>query len=622
MVKIRIFLPHLEIKDLFEEVIRNLPVYEDIRIETCYVFGTPDFLSRNWDDDIMIARGMTYLKLKDSFPTKHIVELKFNSFDILDALLACRKRGYHRIALFLTNVVLHDLPILENVCNAIITPYDVTDEEDSMRKVRQAVTDGAEIIVGAGTVCGICDRLGISRIHIKIKKNAIEEALKEAISTAVTMNRERERSSIIQSVFNNSEDGLIATDDRGMVQYVNNWIYQSFKLSAFDQINGRAAGDLHASDPWKKLVSDVHHEQEAVMKLDGQNVYVHVKPYRENDVTSGALIRLRNTNQIIQEEGKIRQQLAKEGLMAKYHFKDILGSSKAIRENIEMAERYSKVNSNILILGETGTGKELFADSIHNASLRADKPFVAINCAALPENLLESELFGYEPGAFSGASRQGKIGLFELADKGTLFLDEIGEMPIALQAKLLRVLQEKEVRRIGSTNVHSVDVRVISATNIDIEREVEEGKFRPDLYYRLDLLDIRIPPLRERKEDIEELFSSFVAKIASEMGRKVPHLTDDAAEMLKNYRWKGNVRELRNICERLVVLNDSDSVNADTMRLLNIFRDQPKPQKEAVQTRTYTTSKKVNQTEIARELGISRTTLWRRNRKKEGGTTQ
>jgi propionate catabolism operon transcriptional regulator len=347
-----------------------------------------------------------------------------------------------------------------------------------------------------------------------------------------------------------------------------------------------------------------------------------VKPYRENDVTSGALIRLRNTNQIIQEEGKIRQQLAKEGLMAKYHFKDILGSSKAIRENIEMAERYSKVNSNILILGETGTGKELFADSIHNASLRADKPFVAINCAALPENLLESELFGYEPGAFSGASRQGKIGLFELADKGTLFLDEIGEMPIALQAKLLRVLQEKEVRRIGSTNVHSVDVRVISATNIDIEREVEEGKFRPDLYYRLDLLDIRIPPLRERKEDIEELFSSFVAKIASEMGRKVPHLTDDAAEMLKNYRWKGNVRELRNICERLVVLNDSDSVNADTMRLLNIFRDQPKPQKEAVQTRTYTTSKKVNQTEIARELGISRTTLWRRNRKKEGGTTQ
>ena len=150
---------------------------------------------------------------------------------------------------------------------------------------------------------------------------------------------------------------------------------------------------------------------------------------------------------------------------------------------------------------------------------------------------------------------------------------------------------------------------------------MEEGKFRPDLYYRLDLLDIRIPPLRERKEDIEELFSSFVAKIASEMGRKVPHLTDDAAEMLKNYRWKGNVRELRNICERLVVLNDSDIVNADTMRLLNIFRDRPKSQKEAVQTRTYTTSKKVNQTEIARELGISRTTLWRRNRKKEGGTT-
>lgn len=618
MVKIRIFIPHLEIKGLFEGALEKLSHYNDIRIESCYIFGTPDYLTRDWDDDVLIARGMTYNKLKESFPTKHIVELKFNSFDIMDALLSCRKQGYHKIALFLTNLKIYDLLVLENVCNANITTYDVTDEVNAEQQIQKALRDGAEIMVGAGTVCGICDRLGISRIHIKIKYNAVEEALNDAVSTAITMNREREKTNIIRSVFNNTEDGLIATDDQGIVQFINNRIYQTFKLSAFDKFRGRPVADMNASEKWKRLVSDVHHEQEAMLELDDKNIYIHIKPYRENDESSGALIRLRTTKQIIHEESKIRQQLAKEGLMAKYHFSDILGHSRAIQKNIRMAERYSKVNSNILILGETGTGKELFAHSIHNASLRSNKPFIAINCAALPENLLESELFGYEPGAFSGASRQGKIGLFELANKGTLFLDEIGEMPIALQAKLLRVLQEKEVRRIGSTSVHMVDVRVISATNINIEKEVEEGKFRPDLYYRLDLLDIRIPPLRKRKEDIEELFSSFVAKIATEMDRKVPRLTDDAAEMLKNYSWKGNIRELRNICERLVVLNDQDIVDADTLRLLNIFRnpaESTEGENEDVMRKAFAAEKKVSQSEIARELGISRTTLWRRTRK-------
>ena len=236
-----------------------------------------------------------------------------------------------------------------------------------------------------------------------------------------------------------------------------------------------------------------------------------------------------------------------------------------------MAQRYSRVNSNVLIVGETGTGKELFAHSIHQASSRSDQPFVALNCAALPEILLESELFGYEAGAFSGAAKGGKIGLLELAHRGTIFLDEIGEIPITLQAKLLRVLQEKEIRRIGSTSVHPIDVRVVSATNINIEEKIRSGQFRSDLYYRLNLLDISIPPLRERREDVQELVDFYLTRFACEMGKRIPTVTPEAAQLLMQYDWPGNVRELRNVCERLIVLNDSDFVSDRAFKTIENF---------------------------------------------------
>lgn len=282
-----------------------------------------------------------------------------------------------------------------------------------------------------------------------------------------------------------------------------------------------------------------------------------------------------------------------------------------------MAQRYSRVNSNVLIVGETGTGKELFAHSIHQASSRSDQPFVALNCAALPENLLESELFGYEAGAFSGAAKGGKIGLFELAHRGTIFLDEIGEIPITLQAKLLRVLQEKEIRRIGSTSVHPIDVRVVSATNINIEEKIRSGQFRSDLYYRLNLLDISIPPLRERREDVQELVDFYLTRFACEMGKRIPTVTPEAAQLLMQYDWPGNVRELRNVCERLIVLNDSDFVSAELLRQLKIFRESKAREpvilpEEQMEDTVYSRLKpKKKKKELAEELGVSRTTLWR-----------
>jgi len=234
-------------------------------------------------------------------------------------------------------------------------------------------------------------------------------------------------------------------------------------------------------------------------------------------------------------------------------FENIIGKSEKMQKVFETVRKVADTNSNVLIFGESGTGKELIARSIHFNSRRKDKPFVTVNCSALPETLLESELFGHMKGSFTGAISN-KEGLFEVANDGTVFLDEIGETSPAIQVKLLRVLQEKEFRRIGGTKDVRVDVRIIAATNRDLDRAVAEGTFREDLYYRLDVIPIHLPPLRERLEDVQLLVQHFLAKFSQTAGKTVPGITPDAVELLKAQEWRGNVRELENVIERVVAL--------------------------------------------------------------------
>lgn len=615
MVKIRVFIPHLELKEIFENVVDELPSYDNVQIETTYIFGTPDVLSQNWDADILVARGMTHDVLRDMFPDKHVVQIQLSSFDIFDALVQCRKLQAKKIALCLHNVEIHNLDSLQELCGASIRMYDVADEQSAEAAVCEAASEGADTFVGAGTMCGICDRRGLRRVHIHTKHDAVVAAMQEALNAAKTINLERTRSEIINIMLNHNEDGIIAIDDKGRILAINNQAYRVFQLSTVGELIGQPLSSVGASGEWKQLLENGS-GKDRIICLHDKKYYVQYKPLSEMEAGAGALIFIKNTDRIIEEESRIRRGLSEKGLTAKYTFEDILGQSAAIRENIRMAERYSGVNSNVLIIGETGTGKELFAHSIHQASKRSHQPFVALNCAALPENLLESELFGYEAGAFSGASKGGKTGLFELAHKGTIFLDEIGEIPITLQAKLLRVLQEKEIRRIGSTSVHPVDVRVISATNINMEEKIKEGQFRSDLYYRLNLLDISIPPLRERKEDIQELVDHYLTRFACEMGKSIPTVTKDAARILKEHSWPGNVRELRNICERLTVLNDTSIIDEELLCRLKIFRKEQTfsvgetadSGEDSVYDRLKPRKKKKD---LAEELGVSRTTLWR-----------
>ncbi len=236
-------------------------------------------------------------------------------------------------------------------------------------------------------------------------------------------------------------------------------------------------------------------------------------------------------------------------------FQQIIGNSPALEAVLEQVERVAPTGSTVLIQGETGTGKELIAQAIHNISSRFGRPFVRLNCAAIPLDLLESELFGHEKGAFTGAIAQ-KIGRFELADKGTLFLDEVGDIPSALQPKLLRVLQEQEFERLGSTRTHQVDVRLVAATNRDLTQMANRGEFRSDLYYRLNVFPILLPPLRERREDIPALVTHFVEILGRRMGREIEHIPPETMSALSSYEWPGNIRELQNLIERSVILSN------------------------------------------------------------------
>jgi transcriptional regulator with PAS, ATPase and Fis domain len=243
----------------------------------------------------------------------------------------------------------------------------------------------------------------------------------------------------------------------------------------------------------------------------------------------------------------------------------IVGSSRRMQEVLDVVRKVAPTSVTVLIYGESGTGKELIARAVHYNSTRKSGPFTPINCAAIPDNLIESELFGYEPGAFTGASHR-KIGLFELSNKGTLFLDEIAELPLLTQTKLLRVLQDKEIRRLGGHDSVKIDVRILAATNKDLEREVASGKFREDLYYRLKVVTVELPSLKERKEDIPLLVSFFINKYNHEFGKKVKGVNESALKALKDYYWPGNIRQLESVIERAVLMCDRDVISLDDIR--------------------------------------------------------
>lgn len=344
--------------------------------------------------------------------------------------------------------------------------------------------------------------------------------------------------------------GIIGINAQGLIFACNNSVEKIINIKK-DAVIGKMVREILPEIPFDHVSNTFERINSKLIKINDIYINLNVAPVISTNKFIGAFAILQKFKDTEYQQHKLRLQLLNKGHVAKYTFDNIIGESSIIVKTKEISKKIATADSSVLIIGESGTGKELFAQAIHNSSSRKEYPFVAVNCAAIPENLLESELFGYEEGAFTGAKKSGKLGLFEFAHMGTLFLDEIGEMSLTLQAKLLRILQEKEFVRISGNTVIKVDVRVIAATNRDLKQLVQEGKFRKDLYYRLNVLPLTIPPLSHRGEDIFLLIEKFKKDLNSHFT-----LTPEVVDAFLNYSWDGNIRELNNYIEYLTYLGD------------------------------------------------------------------
>lgn len=359
-----------------------------------------------------------------------------------------------------------------------------------------------------------------------------------AISNIVTENLKLENQ--IDILFENLNEGIITYDQNGVIIDNNSSVGRLINADTHD-LTGKKIMDMFPIKTGELLLS---HSIERVLRINDNDIIVTIVPAKNVGLNNGGIIILKKFSDVERKMHEHRKTVIGKGHKTKYTLIDIIGSSPEIKKCKQTAIRMAKSESAVLITGESGTGKELFAHVIHDNSNRKYNQFVAVNCSSFPENLLESELFGYEDGAFTGSKKGGKPGLFEIAHGGSLFLDEIGEMPMHLQNRLLRVLQEHEVMRIGGDNVIHVDVRIITATNTNIEDKIKQGSFRKDLYYRLNVLPLHIPPLRERKGDVLEILDYYKKKFK---GKFV--LSDEVKDLFENYIWEGNVRQLKNYIE-------------------------------------------------------------------------
>lgn len=391
--------------------------------------------------------------------------------------------------------------------------------------------------------------------------------------------RERNRAiALIDAVLDTADELICGIDEHGVVTMFNARAEQLYKIKR-EEIVGKPITDFfsdlvitkvqHNAITSGQVVRDQYHQP-----VLGAHVLCNAGPVLMQNRVIGAVTAERE----ITETMRLSNELARSNTQVSNLQREIMkinrptdafgkiyGQSPALTSVVEMAKRVAHTDVSILLRGESGTGKELFAEAIHRASSRHDKPFVIINCGAIPFNLFESELFGYLPGSFTGADRRGRKGKFDEANHGTLFLDEIGELPLDMQVKLLRVLQNQRFYRVGGGDPIAVDVRVISATNRPLEKMIEEGLFRDDLYYRINVVSLEIPPLRERKEDISQLVRLFVRECCMKQGIPAKHIEPEVIEAMRRYSWPGNIRELRNVAERMVVLSESGSITADNL---------------------------------------------------------
>ena len=505
--------------------------------------------------EVIVSWGVTATLLERDISVP-VISIRMRDFDIMKAVRHASNFG-KKIAIT-TGEQLEGLEMLEELYQVKIKQILFKNSNDFKYGIIEAFNEGVEVLIGKSYVTlDVAKEFGKKAVLITYSIESVRQAFFEAIKIATLRKREREEYIKLETIFNSLTEGVIVIDHLERITLFNRAAEKILNIKA-DEALGQPFSHLIPHMKMAEVLKVGKYLEDEFQRIGDVSVVATYIPIILEQGILGVASTFRETSEIQKIDSKIRKRMVSRGFIARYGIDHFSAYSPAMKRMIQQAKRFSETDSTILITGETGTGKEILAQSIHRLSLRIRRPFVAINCSVFPESLLESELFGYEEGAFTGAKVGGKAGLFELAHGGTLFLDEIGTMPINLQSKLLRVLQEKEVMRLGGERLIPIDVRIISATNKDLEHAVRQGLFREDLYFRLNVLLIRMPALRERKEDIPDLTSKFISHYSKKYGRQEIPVSHKMIKKVENYCWAGNVRELENIIERLVLLHDGN----------------------------------------------------------------
>lgn len=642
--KIGIIANNTELKAIIEKLYSGNIKSGEIIIETLDEdkIGEQGMMLETKGVKAIIARSGGYFHTvgKVSVP---VIQLKISTLDILYAIMTAKKYK-KEIVLVLSHMENFDLNEWCELLNCGVT-IEKFDHQDKIEGIISSyVFAGRDVvIVGGGIPCKVAQNYNLNFVHISASDDSIHDAVARAWEIVDSLYEQKYKNEVLNTTLDGVHDAVLAVDREGKIILYNQRAHELLKKDHYNVLGK----NLTEVFPELSAVTDV-----LKTRINKFNQIMHVKKVVvtanismleiENQVV-GVICSFQDITKLQNLEKKIRYEMNKKGLVAKFKFNDIIATDSAMKETMAKAVKIGMSDSTAIIYGESGTGKEMMAQSIHNISDRKDEPFVAINCAALTESLLESELFGYEEGAFTGARKGGKPGLFELAHGGTIFLDEINSVSLNLQSKLLRVLEEKEIMRIGSDYVIPLDVRILTAANESLKDKIKDGSFRRDLFYRLNILELHIPPLRERKKDILPLFKHYLEEFAGD--DHVPEISTELEEKLILYSWPGNVRELKNIAKRYIIFGEFDLYGSialkSSMRSNESFdsEDIVKNQEEIEDSeeQTETNAKKIenvvldlkeidryvenkvitmleeqgmSKNDIAKLLGISRSSLW------------
>jgi len=526
---------------------------------------------------------------------------------------------------------------------AELRPVQINGQEHYCHDVQSWTCSACPLVDEEGTIYGVLQMSGASHAthrHTLGMVAAAAQAVEEQVRVQQKTRELVMANSRLGSIVGNMSDGVIMLDPTGCSTHVNPAAERALNCTAAEILNRDIRQTLHGKCSLQvgELLSNGKNFADVEILLESDNLYncclLSGRAVRdEAGKVGGGVLIIKSLNKIKNLVNRL------SGAQANLHFSDILGQSPQIQEAIRIAKLAADSDSNVLLQGESGTGKEIFAQAIHNMSMRKNGPFVALNCGAIPRELIGSELFGYVEGAFTGAKRGGRPGKFELASGGTLFLDEIGDMNIGKQASLLRAIQERKIVRIGGDKVIPVDVRIISASNKNLPAQAEQGTFRQDLFYRLNVISITLPPLRNRVEDIRLLFSVFLHQESQRMGKVIDKIDPELLASLEKYAWPGNIRELQNVAERMACIAENGCLDVEDLPL-EIRQIQQVHQEKGNEPRTNSARISVqaerqkkrhlssaadrdellhklvacggNISQVAAELGVSRNTVYRK----------